>query len=85
MSLVDMLAGWVCWRLRRWPLTALLVQAALIALGVAVFPLGFGGGMPVQVNVLPVFVSQAVILLAAYYLAWKPRKEWWRSLRLPGF
>jgi hypothetical protein len=85
MPLVDMLAGWVCWRLRRWPLAALLAQAALIALGVAVFPLGLGGGMPWQVNVLPVFVSQIAILAAGYYLAWKPRRDWWHSLHLPGF
>ena len=66
MPVVDVVAALICYRLRRWPIPALLVQALLIALGVAVFPLGFGGGFPFWPSFLSVAASQVVLLLIGY-------------------
>jgi len=76
MPVVDALAGYVCWRWRRYPVLALLVQAMIIAVGVAVFPLGFGGGLSPVVTFLPVLVSQVALLLLGWFTVWKPRREW---------
>jgi hypothetical protein len=43
-----------------------LVQALLIALGVAVFPLGLGGGFPFWPSLLSVAAAQVVLLLVGY-------------------
>jgi uncharacterized membrane protein len=75
MPLVDAIAALVCWRLRRHPLLALVIQAGVIALGVAIFPLGLGGGLPVLPSFISVCVSQVVIFLAAWFVIWKPRRE----------
>jgi len=80
MPLVDALAAWLCWKLRARPLVALCVQAVIIAGGVAVFPLWFGGKIAPWLTFLPVLASQAVILFGAWFIAWRPRREWveWR-------
>jgi uncharacterized membrane protein len=81
MPLVDALAALVCWRLRRWPWVAVGVQAVVISVGVVLFPLGLGGGLPVAATFPAVLASQLVILLVAYGVIWKPRKAWmWRTL-----
>lgn len=81
MALVDAVAAVVCWKLRRWPWYSLVIQAVIISAGVSIFPLGFGGGLPVWTTFPAVFASQVTILLVAYAVIWKPRQEWlWRSL-----
>ena len=76
MSVVDAFAALLCWRYRRWPWLAVGVQALIVAAGVATFPLGLGGGLPVQATFPAVLVSQLVLLLGSYAIIWKPRKEW---------
>jgi uncharacterized membrane protein len=80
MPLVDALAAWLCWKLRARPVTALLVQAAVISVGVAVFPLWLGGKIAPWLTILPVLASQIIILFGAWFIAWRPRREWveWR-------
>lgn len=68
MPVVDVAAALLCYRLRRWPIPALLVQAVLIAAGVAVFPLGLGGGFPFELSFISVLVSEVVLLLVGYWL-----------------
>jgi uncharacterized membrane protein len=76
MPIVDALAAFLCWRLRRRPWLSLTLQALVIALGVAIFPLGLGGALPVYLTFPAVAVSQLIILLVAYAVIWKPRREW---------
>lgn len=76
MAVVDALAALVCWFLRRWPWPSLVLQAVIISVGVAVFPLGMGGGLPIWGTFPTVLVSQVTILLVAYAVIWKPRREW---------
>lgn len=71
MSFVDAGAAWTCWRLRRWPWVAVSVQALLISLGVAVFPLGLGGGLPLAPSFLAVAVSELILLCGGYALIWR--------------
>jgi len=68
MPVVDVAAALLCYRMRRWPVLALVVQALLIAAGVAAFPLGMGGGFPLLPSFLSVGASQVVLLLAGYGL-----------------
>jgi len=76
MAVVDALAALICWRLRRWPWVSLVVQAVVISAGVAVFPLGLGGGLPILATFPGVLASQSIILLVAYAVIWRPRREW---------
>lgn len=76
MALVDALAAFMCWRLRSWPWASLAVQSAIISAGVAVFPLGLGGGLPAWATLPGVFISQLVILLTSYAVIWNPRRKW---------
>jgi hypothetical protein len=71
MPIVSFVAARVCWSLRRWPVPALLVQAAIIAVGVALFPLYLGGAIPVWPTVGLVFVSESVLYLAGWFLIWR--------------
>jgi len=68
MPVVDALAAWMCWKLRARPVAALLVQAAVISVGVAVFPLWFGGKIAPWLTILPVLASQIIILLGAWFV-----------------
>ena len=80
MPLVDALGAWLCWKLRARPLLALGVQTAIVAAGVALFPLWMGGRIPPLATFPAVFVSQAAIVFLGYFLLWKPRRAWfeWR-------
>jgi len=80
MPLVDALAAWICWKLRAYPAPALCVQAVIISVGVAVFPLWLGGKVAPWLTFLPVLAAQLVILLGAWFIVWKPRREWVRWL-----
>lgn len=68
MPFVSLLAALVTWWLRRWPWLAMVVQAAIIAIGVAIFPLGFGAGFPLWPNVALVFTSECALYLIGYAL-----------------
>lgn len=68
MPLVSYGAALVAYRLRRWPWLAMVVQAAIIAVGVAVFPLYLGGGIPVWPTVAFVFASETALYLLGYAL-----------------
>ena len=68
MPLVDVAAALLCYRLRRWPTPALLMQAVFIAAGVAAFPLGMGGGFPFLPTFFSVVASQVLLLLIGYGL-----------------
>ncbi len=71
MPLVSYAAALVCYRLRRWTPFALLAQAGLIALGVALLPLYLGGGIPIWPTVAMVFASEAALYLAGWYGIWR--------------
>lgn len=60
----------VGYELRRWPWAACLVMAALSALSVTAFPLHLGGGIPIWPTVLFVFIPQAALYLAGWYIIW---------------
>lgn len=68
MPFVDVAAALICWRFRRFPIPALVLQAVLIAVGVAAFPLGLGGGFPFRVTFPGVAVSQVILLLVGHGL-----------------
>lgn len=66
MPLVSFGASMVAWWLRRWPWLAMVVQAAIIAIGVALFPLYLGGGIPLWPTVIFVFASECALYLIGY-------------------
>jgi len=68
MPIVTFVAAGVCYRLRRWPILALLMQAAIIAAGVAYFPLGIGAGFPWWPTAALIFASEATLYLAGWLL-----------------
>ena len=68
MPLVSLLAANIAWRLRALPWLAMVIQAAIIAVGVAIFPLYLGGGIPVWPTVVFVFASESILYLAGYAL-----------------
>lgn len=68
MPIVTYGAALVAYSLRRRPVVAMLVQAVIIAIGVAVFPLYLGGGIPMWPTVVLVFASEAILYVAGYYL-----------------
>lgn len=71
MAVVDAVAALVCWLLRKWPVPAVAIQAILISAGVAIFPLHFGGGLPILASFLSVLVSQLILLIGGYFLIWR--------------
>lgn len=66
MPIVSLVAALIAYSLRRLPWLAMVVQAAVIAMGVAVFPLYLGGGIPVWPTALFVFVPECALYLAGY-------------------
>jgi uncharacterized membrane protein len=76
MAIVDIFAATICWFLRKYPYPSLIIQALVISAGVAIFPLGLGGGMPFWSTFPAVSASQLAILLVSYALIWGPRKDW---------
>lgn len=66
MPLVSYGAAMLAWRMRRWPWLAMIAQAAIIAVGVAVFPLHLGGAIPIWPTVAWVFVSECSLYLIGY-------------------
>lgn len=74
MPFVAIGAGYVAWILRRFPVLAISIQPLIVSLGVSIFPLHFGGQLPVWVTFPGVFISQLLINLAAWFLIWRPFK-----------
>ena len=68
MPLVSFVAARLCWQLRRWPIPALLIQAIIIAAGVAYFPLGIGAGLPWWPTAGLVFASEAILYLTGWFV-----------------
>lgn len=68
MPVVSLFAANIAYRLRRLPWLAMVVQATIIAAGVAVFPLHLGGGIPVWPTAAFVFASEATLYLVGYGL-----------------
>lgn len=66
MPLVSLLAASIAYRLRRLPWLAMVIQAAIIAGGVAVFPLYLGGGIPIWPTVAWVFASECSLYCLGY-------------------
>lgn len=66
MPVVSLLASLTAYWLRRWPWVANVIQAAIVAAGVAVFPLHLGGGIPVWPTVALVFASECLLYLVGY-------------------
>lgn len=73
MAVVDALAAYLCWLLRRWPIAAVTVQAIIISVGVAALPLGMGAGLPFAPTFASVLVSELILLHAGYWLIWRGR------------
>lgn len=71
MPIVSYVAALVAYSLRRLPWLAMVVQAAMIAIGVAVFPLWLGGGIPIWPTVLWVFASEAALYVLGYGVIWR--------------
>lgn len=71
MPFVDCGAALLCWSLRRVPVLALVMQALVISVGVALFPLHMGGGIPVWPTVLWVLVSELILLFVGYFVIWR--------------
>lgn len=70
MPVVSLWAGEIAWRLRRVPLVANLVHAAIIATGVTLLPLHLGGGIPILPTLVYVFVSEAVLYQVGWSVIW---------------
>jgi hypothetical protein len=68
MPIVSYVAAMVAYQLRALPRLAMVAQAALIAAGVAVFPLYLGGAIPIWPTLLWVFVPECALYLAGYAL-----------------
>lgn len=66
MPVVSYVAALTAYRLRAWPWMAMVVQAAMIALGVAIFPLHMGGGIPIWPTVAFVFASECILYCVGY-------------------
>lgn len=68
MPIVSYAAALIAYRMRRLPWLAMVIQAAIVAVGVAVFPLYMGGGIPIWPTVLWVFVPECALYCAGYAL-----------------
>jgi uncharacterized membrane protein len=71
MAIVDVVAAYMCWLLRKWVWFALVVQAIIISAGVAIFPLGFGGGFPPIETFIFVLIPELILLLVGYGIIWR--------------
>lgn len=72
MPIVTIGAGVSAWLLRRYGFWAIVLQSFVIALGVAIFPLGLGGGIPFQFTFLPVLASQILVNVTSWFVLWRP-------------
>lgn len=72
MPFVAIGAGLLAWSLRRYGWVAVVFQSIVIALGVAIFPLGLGGAIPFKFTFIPVLISQLLINITAWIVLWRP-------------
>lgn len=66
--------AYLAWRLRDIPPLALIVQSAIIGVGVATFPLGMAAGLPWLMSFASVSISMLIITTAGYIVlapAWR--------------
>ena len=70
MPVVTFVACALVYKMRRWPLVALVLHCAIIAAGVALFPLGIGASLPPLVTFPGVLLSQLIVVIGAY-VAWR--------------
>lgn len=68
MPIITLLAATICYKFRQFPIIALFVQALIISIGVAVFPLGIGAGLPWIPTTITVFISESILYIAGYFL-----------------
>lgn len=66
MPVVSYVAALTAYRFRDWPWMAMVIQAAIIAIGVAIFPLYLGGGIPIWPTVAWVFASECFLYIVGY-------------------
>ena len=71
MPLISYGAALVAYWLRSLPWLAMVVQAAIVACGVAVFPLYLGGAIPIWPTVVWVFISECALYLLGYGIIWR--------------
>ena len=74
MPLVDCGAALICYAMRSTPLVALTVQALIISAGVALFPLGFGMGLPFLPTFIAVATPELILIHIGYQIIW--RQTW---------
>lgn len=75
MPFIDIFAALVCYKFRSKPIIALIFQSVIISLGVAIFPLGIGGKLPIFSSFIYVLISELFILVGGYLIIWKPYSE----------
>lgn len=81
MPVVDILAGFLAWKLRKIPWLAISLQSIIISVGVWTFPLHFGGGLPLTLEIfLPILVAQIIVIFCGWFLLWQPRNLWIRHM-----
>jgi len=73
MPIVDAVAALACWKLRRFGFASVLLQAVIVSLGVAVFPLHMAAKMPIPMAFVYVLIPQVVIFTAGWFLIWRDR------------
>lgn len=73
MPMVDILAAAVCWKLRRMPVMAIVIQSLIVSAGVCVFPLGIAARIPVEVTFIPVLIPNVIVPLIGYFAIWRAR------------
>jgi len=71
MPFVDIIAALICYKLRSKPISALIIQSIIISAGVAIFPLGLGGRIPIFMSFIYILISELIILLGGYIFIWK--------------
>jgi uncharacterized membrane protein len=71
MPFITLGAGLITWCMRAWPVPAIVLNAILISIGVTIFPLGQGGGIPFFPTVLFVALPLIVVELIGYILIWR--------------
>lgn len=71
MPFITLGAGLLAWRMRAWPVPAIVLNAILISIGVALFPLGQGGGIPFFPTILLVMLPLVAVELIGYVLIWR--------------
>lgn len=62
MPFFDIGAALLAYQLRRWKWVAVIAQSALIAIGVATFPLGMGANLPWLASFISVLLSSLLVI-----------------------